>query len=72
MAVASSIVASDPMQAAIPASRYPRIIAGPIFSNATPGRIKIPELIMAPVAMQNTSRSPSVFNNSFFIYRTSP
>jgi len=37
---------------------------GPVRENASPGRIKIPELIIAPVAIQKTSRKVNPFFNS--------
>ena len=40
---------------------YERNKAGPTFPEAIPGRMNRPELIIAPEAMQKTSRSPSPF-----------
>ena len=39
---------------------------GPVREYASPGRIKIPELIIAPVAIQKTSRKVKPFFNSIF------
>jgi len=41
---------------------------GPVRENASPGRIKIPELIIAPVAIQKTSRKVNPFFNSIFFH----
>jgi hypothetical protein len=45
----------------IEARRYDNMIAGPAFEKAIAGRIKRPELIIAPAAIENTAAEPSCF-----------
>ncbi|OEU44243.1 MAG: hypothetical protein BBJ60_10420 [Desulfobacterales bacterium S7086C20] len=53
-----------PTMASNPARKYEMITEGPVREKANPGNIKIPELIIAPVAIQNTSRKVNPFFNS--------
>lgn len=43
------------------AKAYDRIMAGPTFAKAIPGKTNKPELIIAPEAKQNTSNKPNCF-----------
>lgn len=45
-----------------PAIKYERKRLGPVFEEAMPGKINNPELIIAPDAIEKTSKRP----NSFF------
>ncbi len=59
IAVESSAFESTLGSIIIEAKRYESITAGPAFENAIAGRMKRPELIIAPEATENTSSSPS-------------
>ncbi len=54
MAVASSMTPMAPKKAKTPASRYTAGTAGPTRAYTSEGKMKIPELIMAPEAMLKT------------------
>ena len=64
----SSIILKIPIRARIPARKYEIKTAGPVRAKASPGKIKIPELIIAPVAMLNTSKK----FNPFFSFTVNP
>lgn len=66
IAVESSITLNMPIRARIPARKYEINTAGPVRAKASPGKIKIPELIIAPVAMLNTPKNPNPFFNFIF------
>ena len=59
--MASSATLSIPTTARRPARKYDTIIAGPALACAKPGSTKMPELIIAPAAMQKTWRGPRFF-----------
>jgi hypothetical protein len=52
MAETNSACDKTPVKARSPAKKYEIITAGPALLCASPGRIKIPELIIAPDAIQ--------------------
>jgi hypothetical protein len=51
----------------MPARKYEIKTAGPVRAKASPGKMNIPELIIAPVAMLKTSKNPNLFFNSIYI-----
>ena len=57
----SSIILKIPIRARIPARKYEMNTAGPVRAKASPGKINIPELIIAPVAMLNISKKFNPF-----------
>jgi hypothetical protein len=64
MADANSAMLNAPVNANNPAKKYDRKIAGPTLGKAIPGKMKIPELIIAPVATAKTSINPKSFLSS--------
>jgi hypothetical protein len=50
-----------PINAKTPAKKYEINTADPVLAKASPGKINIPELIIAPVAILNTSKKPNPF-----------
>ena len=63
MAVASSALARTAGRTRIPAKMYAKTTLGPVFAYAMAGKIKSPELIIAPDAMQKISKRPRSFFN---------
>ena len=69
MAVASSAFDSIAGIIKTAPNRYEKIMAGPEYKKAREGRIKIPELIIAPEAIQKTSAKPrDRFNSIHFSF----